>query len=427
MTYDRKELCEGVGLNAITDSKFKTSSISVRFILPISRETAAANALGFGILTYSNSSLDTMKKLNERLSSLYGGSLSGYSGKRGDFQLLTLNASWIDNRYAIDGEDITGGMLGVFLDCLFSPNASGGAFAEEYFNIVKKEQLSRIDNEMNEKRSYALKKAQQLACKGEPAEIPQFGTREDTEAVTAAQAYSAYRKVLETARTEIFYISPERDPEAERLIAERFRTISRSYKAADSYRTKSPVKDEFETLTETLDVLQCKMVRTWKTDSDDEIANIMLGRIFGGTPVSKLFLNVREKMSLCYYCAARFSWIKNILSVDSGVEKENIDKARDEIEHQLDEIRRGNISDGELEDAMLSIENDLTGIGDDPTSYVYWYLDRLLEGKIFAPEDRLKDYKNITKARIVQAANALRPDSEYIMLTPDSTENKEAD
>ena len=131
-------------------------------------------------------------------------------------------------------------------------------------------------------------------------------------------------------------------------------------------------------------------------------------------------MNVREKLSLCYYCACRTVASKGALMVDIGVEYANIDKARDEILRQLDEIRNGNITDEELQSAMMSLDNALTQIGDTPSSYSGWYFERLCDGKMVTPMEQLELYKNVTKERIIEAAGTLTLDSVYLMLSKEA-------
>lgn len=420
MKYNRTELAENIGFSSIIDEKFKTGSITVRFITELSGDTSAANAVGVGVLSASNSTLKTLAELNEKLSSLYGAALSTFARKRGDVQVLGLSSSWINNRYAIDGEDVEGEMLGIIRDCIFSPNVQNDEFDEASFRITKKDLLDRIDAELNNKRGYALSRAAEIAFDGEPAENSCYGTKDSAAAVTSAEAYAAYKKLLETAQVEIYYISPTENPAVEAMFRESFAKIERSPKTC-KFRNISPVKSEPLTASDEFDVRQCKMVLTFKSDSDDLFALKMLSTIYGETPVSKLFMNVRERLSLCYYCACRINGAKGALMVDSGVERANIEKAKDEILRQLDEIRNGNITDDELESAVLSLDNALSQIGDTPSSYSGWYFERFCDGRIRTPEEQYEDYKNVTKSRIIEAAKTLELDSVYLML------NKEAE
>lgn len=421
MKYNRTELGGNIGFSTIIDEKFKTSTISIRFITPLNAETAAANSLGMGTLTSSNSVYKTYAALSEKLSALYGAGLSTATQKRGDVQILGVGASWICNKYALDDEDVEGEMLGIVRDCIFAPNAKNGEFDEESYNITKKDLLDHIDSELNNKRGFAISRAAETAFKGEPAENSCYGTKESAQAVTSAMAFEAYENLLKTAQVEIFFVSPQENPKAIEIFTESFAKIKRDSKSV-IFRTKSPLSSEVVTAQDEFDVRQCKMVLTFKSDSDDIFAIKLLSTIFGETPVSKLFMNVREKMSLCYYCACRPIASKGALMVDIGAERDNLEKAKAEILHQLDEIKQGNISDNELESAIASLENGLCQVGDTPSSYTGWYFERFCNGEIRTPQEQLLDYKNVTKARIVEAANSMKLDSIYLMLNKEEVQ-----
>ncbi|MCM1315062.1 MAG: insulinase family protein [Prevotella sp.] len=414
MKYNRTELKNNVGFTSIIDGKFKTAHISVRFITRLSEETAAANVIGTDVLTYSTSSLPTLSLLNEKLSSLYGANLSSYSSKKGDSQILEINVSYIVNRYAIDGEDIEGEMASLLIESIFSPNAKDGKFDEESFMITKKELLDRIDSEINNKRGYALARAAETAFREEPAGCMSYGTRKTAETVTAESAYSAYLNLLKTALVEITYVAPSENPAVLEMFRKSFSETERIPEKIN-FNTPSPIKSEVVTESEEFDVRQCKMVMAFKHDYDNMYAVKMLNNIWGETPVSKLFLNVREKLSLCYYCATRINKYKKAVFVDIGVERNNIEKAKAEILHQLDEIRNGNITDEEISSALLSLDNALNSVGDTPSLYSGWYFNCLCDNEIITPEECFRKYKAVTKEDIINAAKSLTLDSIYIM------------
>ena len=423
MKYNRTELDKNIGFTSITDEKFKTSHISVRFITKLSAETASANVIATDTLTYSTSSLPALSLLNEKLSSLYGASLSSFSIKKGDIQILGISSSCIVNRYAIDGEDIEGEMLDILRESIFSPNAKNGKFDDESFRITKKELLDRIDSEINNKRGYALSRAGEIAFRGEPAQSTSYGTKESAEAVTAESAYSAYLNLLKTAPVEITYVAPTENPAVIEMFRKSFAETERIPEKV-KFHTASPLKPEVVTESDEFDVRQCKMVMTFKHDCDNIYAMKMLNTIWGETPVSKLFANVREKMSLCYYCATRVNKYKKTVFVDIGVERNNIEKAKAEILHQLDEIRNGNITDEEMESARLSLDNALTAVGDTPSSYSGWYFDCLCDNEIITPEECFLKYKSVTKEDIINTAKSLTLDSIYIMYDKEDANNE---
>lgn len=415
MTSQRSELANGIGFTTIIDEKFKTASIAVRFLTPLSRETAAVNAVGMGVLSTASRKYPEPAKLNEKLSALYGAGLTSFARKRGDLQVLGISASWLDNRYAFDGEDVSGEMLAIVRDCLFDPDTADGRFTDEPFQLTKTDLLDRIEAELNNKRGYAIAKAFENAFRGEPAANSCYGDKETASAVTPEAAYQAYRNVLETAQVEITLVAPSEIPGAAESFRQEFEKIDRRPEPV-TFRTVSPVKPEPETVTETMDVQQCKMVMCFKTGTDDIFAMRMLSVILGELPVSKLFLNVREKLSLCYYCVCGYSAAKGSFAVDCGVERKNIEKAKAEILRQIDSVIEGDISDEEMESALLSRDDILTSVGDTPASWSSWYFEHFCSGSSSEPAEEFLDYKAVTKARIVHAAESLKLDTVYIML-----------
>ena len=416
MNIKRTELAEGVGFSELTDSKFKTCSVYIKFITKLDQSTASANAIASGVLSVSNSKLPSLAALNEKLSELYGASLNNSVRKYGDMQLIGLSASWIADRYTLEGENITGDMLNIVCDCLFHPNISGSEFESSSFSISKNDILDTISAEFNNKRGHAITQAVSAAFRTEPAAVSVYGTKETAEAVTSAEAYAAYLELMRTARIEIYLISPEPITAAANQLKNCFAGLERCPEEM-SYDSLSPLKASPETVEETAGVNQCKTVLVFKSELDDQLAFYLMNNILGGSSVSKLFLNVREKQSLCYYCSSRYLSSKNALLIDSGVEKGDIPQAEAEILRQLDEICSGNISEQELESAMLTFENSLASVGDTPSSYASWMFDNFLDGCDDTPAQRWEMYRAVTKDRIVQAAKSLKLDCIYHMLS----------
>lgn len=415
MKYNRTEIAENIGYSTIIDDKFKTCTISVRFLTMLNKDTAAANSLAVSELSSTNSTYRSIAAMNEKLSSLYGASLASTTRKRGDVQVLSVGASWVTNKYTFDGEDVDGEMLSIFHDCIFSPEAENGAFGAETFGINKRDLLDRIDAEINDKRSYALARAAELAFAGENAANSCYGTRESAGAVTPVSAYEAYRNLLSSAQIEILFVSPEEKPEAERIFREGFAKLPRTPMPC-TFRSKSPVKAEPAESSDSFDVRQSKMVLTFKTDTDDKFGLKMMSVMLGEIPVSKLFMNVREKLSLCYYCTCRSQFVKGAFIIDSGIERANIEKAKAEIMNQIEDMRNGNFTDEDIDNAVLALVNGLRSIGDTPLSYVGWYFECFCSGELLTPQQQADRYREVTRERIIAAAKSLRPDSVYLML-----------
>jgi len=415
MINKRIEIAPNIGYTEIIDKKFKTNVLRMKFITLLREETATANAIGAGAVAVSSKDYPSVADLNKRLGDLYGANFFCETKKRGDMQILSFGASWLDNRYALEGEDITAEALKTVLGCIFAPNVNDGEFDGTTFNIVKKDLLDKIDAEINEKRTYAVNQAAKVAYEGEPSAVSCYGTRIGAENVTSSQAYEAYMNLLKNSAVEIFFVAPEKNETVVSGIRDAFAKIERNTEMKCTFMSPSPIKAETANVTEKMDVNQAKLVLCFKTKSENIDALKLLSVIYGETPFSKLFANVREKLSLCYYCKSNYVNSKNSMFIDCGVEFDNVEKAKSEILCQLDEMRKGNFTDEEAEHSMLSIVNSLAGVGDTPSSYIGWYFGRYCEGDSLTPDEVLQRFMTVRREDIMEAAESLVLDTVYLM------------
>lgn len=415
-SYKRTMLSESIGFNAITDPKFKTNTINVRFITPVSQEKSASYSLASSLLTTSCRKYPSIAALNRKMNRLYGGSASIDVSKLGDYQIITASFSALCNCYALDNEDILSELTQIMADCLFDPNISDGKFSQNEFAIRAKDIINTIEAEINNKRNYALIQCSRTAFKNEPAAFSSYGSTQDVLKITPETAYSAYKELLSTAAIEIFFVSPKEELD----IADRFKNIFSSINRENamtlpSFTAPSPLKNIVAEEKETLPVSQCKMVLAFKSDCKDYTTMSLLNMLYGSTPFSMLFTNVREKMSLCYYCSSSYSETKQTLMVDCGVLKSNIEIAKTEIIKQLEKIAKGKFSDELLDNTRMSAYNSVKTLGDTPSSYIRWYFTNLIRGINRNVDEAISAYKMVTREQIMTAAASLKLDTVYIL------------
>ncbi|GHU58655.1 peptidase M16 [Clostridia bacterium] len=417
---ERTELSQGVFFNKITDTRFKKNCVSVFFISELDSETAANDAVVPRILTKENVNLPSISDISNRLSELYAADIGHGVGALGDSRTAEFSVTVLDDRYALEGENLLKEGLAVLLDCLFKPIIVDGAFKSDTVKTEKQSLIDDIEAELNEKRSYALNRARALLCAGEPAEFNPNGTYEQANNITIGDAFEAYRRMLGKASIEIISIGCNSFESVPAMWNEAFETAINRFNISREpvfpKSTLSPLKTEPAAKTEHENIVQSKAVYGFKPTSPvkDEVMTVFT-KVFGGTPNGKLFLNVREKMSLCYYCAGQYSSTKGIVTVDCGVEKGNIDNAKAEILRQLGEISRGNVTDDEITQAKLSLENDSVTINDKINSLVSFYIGRIYKGEIVKPEEWALRCLKVTVGEVVSASQLLRLDSEYVL------------
>ena len=410
-----QELGKGITLTRITEPKFKTNTIMVMLLVPVTPERNAAYALAQSLLTQSCRKYPDNASMTIRLDEMYGASINSSMSINGGVMQILLSGSVIANRYALAGEDLLGNLTDLLLNCLFDPNVKDNAFDAGEYKIQRKELLDAIEAMINNKRGYALVRARQIAFAGEPDAYLVYGTREDVEKLDAASVYQAYKELLRRAVIRIYSVGPEcPDSLAERLQAA-FGQLSDRAPEVLPYVAPSPAKASPESVTEPMDITQSKLVLAFKGENLPYEAFRLFSAVYGGTPFSMLFSNVREKMSLCYYCASRVIAGKDTLMVDSGGELANAEKAKNAILAQLDAMKKGEFSDMILENAKHSMVNALRGIGDTPTSCISDVYERYYRQDAASVEERVQRYLALTREDIIAVANALSLDTVYLM------------
>lgn len=411
---NRRKIADGVYFSSITDKRYKKNLISVAFSTQLSEDTATENVIVPVLLTKCNSKLPTYKAFNNKMSRLYAAGIGGTAGRQYDLQTISFGAYYLDDIYALSGEKMTGIMTDILIDCLTSPVTENGVFSEKFVELEKKTVIDNIETAINDKRSYAIERAMKTICKGEPASVCSYGTVEKAKLITPDSAYKAYRRMLETMPCEIICTGcSDFDGVAEKFAAA-FEKAGR-HDIENTTIALSPVKTQTEEVTERLTVNQSKLVLGFKSHSDDDAALVLLQKIFGGTTSSKLFRNVREKMSLCYYCSAARNDLKGIMLVNSGVENENIEKTKEAVIDQLEEIKNGNFTNEDINFAEMAIKNDFKSVADSAGNVSNWYFDCIRKNDIVTPEEKLGRYLGVSKERIIAAAKSMVLDSVYVL------------
>lgn len=416
-SISREEIANGVFFNTIKDSRFKTTKLSVTFALPLTKEFASVNALLSGVLTRSTSAYPDFTLLSKKLSDLYGATLGGYVRKSGDKQIVVFSISGLDDKYAFKGDNITLDMSNLLCDVIFKPKLNGKNFYEEEILQEKRQLKDLIDSEFNDKRVYSLNKAISIMCKDEPYGLSRLGTKSDLDKVTGEDLYSAWVNLLQKANVEIFFSGENGGDVAKSTLKNFFSSYERF-----PVNTENTIISNVQNVKEEKEVMelsQSKMIMGFRSGVaspyNDTMAMRLAVAILGGTAHSKLFNNVREKLSLCYYCSARFDKTKGIMTIESGVEKENIEKAQKAILKELDDIAKGNITDFEIESTKLSMCNDFVAVGDNEFGMEVWYLSQVLCGEFESIEDACKKVQAVTKEEIMEMASKLKLDTVYVL------------
>ena len=171
---------------------------------------------------------------------------------------------------------------------------------------------------------------------------------------------------------------------------------------------------------EAMDVSQGKLALGFRTGGvtcweEDYPALTMFNAIFGGTTLSKLFMNVREKLSLCYYASSMLEKMKGLVLVSSGIEFDKYQTAKDEILSQLEAIRRGEIEDWELEGARRTLIGGHLATLDDQGRQEEFWLGQAAAGLDTTIPELTAQFEEVTREQVSAVARKLELDTVYFL------------
>ncbi|MBR6902431.1 MAG: insulinase family protein [Clostridia bacterium] len=404
----------------IKNDRFKTTHISYNFYLPINPQKVAEYALLPFVLTTCGKEYPDFSRLNFKLCKLYSASLSASAEKVGDYQLLKMGISVIDDKYALDSETLVIKATEMINSLIFEPKAKDSAFSAEDVEREKRKAIEHIRGEMSEKRLYARKRLIEEMFSGDVYGTPKCGTEEQVLAITPESLYNAWKEMLSRAFIQINVISGTLPQNIFSNVKERLSEIDRS--SALTVNPSRPIRPIYAArrVEEKMDVAQGKLVMGFtaevSSNERDSVPFTVMCDIFGGGPYSRLFTNVREKMSLCYYCSASGEKRKGYVMVDSGVEAENAKKAEAEILRQLEIIKSGNFSDFEFESSKKSIINTLKGYGDHQEAIDGWYTIKCAAGTPVSPEAYADMVESVSKEEVVNVAKSVKLHTVYSLV-----------
>lgn len=408
--YSEKKLADGVKLKCIKDDKFKSNIVSVKLLTENVESDLAALALLPSVLSYTNAKYPTSSEMNRRLNELYGASLFSSCGQRGDMYEISVSCEYILDKYTLD-DKVADETVGILIDCLTHPAIENSAFAEEEFNIRKNDLLDAIDGEINDKISYALTLACERIYEGETASKRYYGSRSDVEALTPMKVYNVYKRVLRNASVEIIFSG---GGDFESQIALFDNVFEDRLPLEIKYHSYSSAKPEVVYAEDYLDASQANMVLAFKTDSYNHVVNRLMTSIYGGG-YSKLFENVRERLSLCYFCDATYSEVKGTMVVVSAIDFCNIDKARDEINRQLSLVADGDFTDEELDSKKHQITDSLRSSYDSISALSSWYYLCTLRGEVMTIDEYIEKVMSVTRDEVIQAASRMKLDTVFVL------------
>lgn len=412
-----KEIAKGVKLFCVNSNKFKTNCIKVEFYLPFSEFFPAQNVLS-SYMEHTSDKYKTIKDFNSKIEGMYDACFDVSIFSVGEKVCIRFSMEVLDDKFSLDGNSIIEEAVDFLVEIMSNPNCDHEGFDIENTNREIRFTLENLEALKNDKRAYALARLRQLMCDKEAYGIDREKLEAEVKTVDNKKLLSAYKDMLSSSTILITACGSLDENMLTRKFAEFAKGIeNRNPCDLDTLFIEKAEKVRY--FKDEMDVNQAKLViglRTgMKNNNDDYYAYRVMTDIFGGGPYSRLFMNVREKMSLCYYCGARLIREKGIIYIQSGIESENYEKALNEILKQLDIMKNGEFTDEDFNSSISALCDAFKGVEDSPSAVCNFYCSQGFDEYLASGKEFSENISKVTREQVIECAKKVTVDSVYLL------------
>lgn len=410
-------LLPGVTLRCYPDQRFHQGCLSFQFLRYMDREETAMNALFPAVLLRGSRDYPDLRAITQKLDDLYGASVDTLVRRIGDYQAVGLYCNFMEDRFALPGDRVLEPMLEFLGQLLFDPVTEDGVFNREFVHSEKRNLITALQTEKNDKRAYAAAQMMRKMCAADTFGIPRLGEEEQVAAITPEKLWQHYRRVLTESPVEVFYVG---SADAQTVAEQVKKMLSCVERNVISLPEQTPFRGgDGGNYTETMNITQGKLAMgfvTGITNRDDRFAAMqVLNTLFGAGMTSKLFMNVREKRSLCYQIGSGYYGSKGIMTVSAGIDFDKEQAVKAEVLAQLDACKRGDITPEELGAAKEAVLSALRGIYDSPGSIEGFFSVRAIGGLKMTVEQYRAAVEQVTVADVAAVAETVRLHTSYFL------------
>lgn len=420
MEYKQIEIKKGIKLNVIQTNKFKTNLIAIMLTTKLDRENVTKNALIPAVLRRGTKTLKTQEEINKKLEEMYGASLDCGLDKTGDNQVLKFYIETVNDEFLPqNSEDMLKKSLEQIFEFMFNPYLENDGFKKEYVEQEKENLKQIIEGKIDNKARYALDRCIEEMYKNQPYGLYKYGYIEDMKNINENNLYEYYKKIINNCKIDIF-VSGIVDEELENIIKEN-ENIKKLQDRIPEYNkieisAKKSEKENY--VQDSMEVTQGKLIIGMDLDVDNEDLryDIMIYNcIFGGSANSKLFQNVREKASLAYTASSSYYRFKNNIFINCGIEIKNYDKALEIIKQQIEDMKNGDFTEEEVENAKNGIIASIKTIDDEQDTEITYFFSQELSNSKCNIEQYMNNIKAVTREKVIDIANKVSINTVYFL------------
>ena len=420
MKYNEIDIKNGIKLHTIKTEKFKTNLIAVMLTTKLDRKNVTKNALIPAVLRRGTKFMQTQEEINKKMEDMYGASFDCGLDKTGDNQILKFYMETVNNEFLPqDAENMIKNSIEKIFEIIFNPYLENGVFKKEYVEQEKENIKQIIDGKIDSKARYALDRCIEEMYKNEPFGLYKFGYVEDLKDINEKNLYEYYLELIKTCKIDI-YISGIVDENIHNIIKQN-ENIEKLQERKPDFKEFELVKKENEEakeIQESMEVTQGKLIIGLDVnilDKDARYKIMIYNSLLGGSANSKLFQNVREKASLAYTASSSYYRFKNNIFINCGIDIPNYQKALEIIKKQIEDMKNGDFTDEEIENAKNGIIASIKTIDDEQDTEITYYFGQELSGTKTSLEEYIENIQKVNKADVLEVAKQISINTIYFL------------
>lgn len=378
-------------------TKFKDITVVLRMMIPLNKRNTTSAAVYLYMVEDRNQQYKTKEDMIRIKDTLYGTTLStgviGYGNYFAmqvaskvmdpsfgdDLQLLSKHASWFNN-------------------IVFKPLIN-----EETLKEAKEQVKSSLYRELDQPSKYAQLQAFAALGQEQTIAIHLDGDLETLETITLESMLAFHQEVIKSSMRHLYVIGNITEQVANEHYKQRLLASNHTF----SYESNPLSLQDKGTLIESKVATQSQMVKLVKTnvtmDHPLYLANRIAIAAFGQLPTSLLFMEVREKRSLCYSISAQYIAFDGICMVRTGIDQSNIELVDTLIDEQVEALKQ--MDETLLNQAKTMLINAMNTSDDELLSFINLHYAYHLVNQSFNKQDVIAAIEAITLLEINQAVS----------------------
>ena len=413
---------EGIKIHKIETNQFKTNLYAVFLATPLSRENVTKDALIAAVLRRGTMSIPSQDKISKELEEMYGASFDCGIEKTGDNHIIKFYLEALNEEFLPEKEELTQKCINILLDIVTNPLVENNGFKKEYVDSEKENLKQIINGKIDNKSRYALDRCIEEIFKGEPYGLYKYGYIEDLENITPESLYEYYKKLIQNCKIDIYYSGLFNDNKTEEIINKKLQENKIELRKAEyivnNETTEKKNIEQPKIIEDSMDITQGKLVLGLQindNNKDSRFAASVYNAVLGGGANSKLFQNVREKNSLAYTASSSYIRTKNIILVHCGIDIDKYKKALETIKEQLEDMKKGNFTDEDVEDSKKLIISSIKSISAEQDTEITYDYGQELSSEHMTIEEYEEKIQNITREQIIEISNKININTIYFL------------